>query len=106
MSRIDPRPPAANMQSTRDQRGGMLDGPFTTNLVLGQMASQITQEMMDFASRRMRAQLQFVSSLPVGDMKGMMEAQFRFFEEASRDYAKEFTHVTDVLRQASTPPKG
>jgi hypothetical protein len=79
----------------------LLDGPFAANLMVGQMASQITQEIMDFAGRRMRAQMDFVSSMPVGDVKGMMEAQFRFFEQASRDYAEEIGHVADVVRKTA-----
>jgi hypothetical protein len=39
--------------------------------------------------------------MPVGDVKGMMEAQFRFFEQASRDYAEEIGHVADVVRKTA-----
>lgn len=96
MSRIEtpgPAPATAGFAS-------LTDAPFVANVMLGQMASQITQEMVEFAQRRMKAQMEFVSSLPIGDVKGMMEAQFRFFEQASRDYAEEIGHVADVVRKA------
>jgi hypothetical protein len=73
--------------------------PFAANLMLSEMAAQITQEMLDFSGRRMRAQMEFVSSMPVGDMKGMMEAQFRFLAQASQDYAQEIAQVGAVIRR-------
>lgn len=103
MSHIDLPPPATEKQESPRETALATDGPFAANMMLGQMASEITQEVMDFAGRRMRAQLDFVSTLPVGDVKGMMEAQFRFFEQASRDYTQEFNQVTEVVRKAASP---
>ena len=95
MSRIETQAPqpAAGLAA-------LAETPFAANLMLGQMASQIAQEMAEFAQRRMKAQMDFMASLPLGDVKGMMEAQFRFFEQASRDYAEEIGHVADVVRKA------
>ncbi len=112
MSRIDPQKPqpaqgAAPPQGVAGLPNGLAaltDGPFAANLMLGQMASQITQEIVDFAGRRMRAQMDFVSTLPMGDMKGMIEAQFRFMEQASRDYADEISHVSEVIRKVTVAP--
>ncbi|MGG5818679.1 hypothetical protein [Falsiroseomonas sp. HW251] len=94
MSRIDTTTPQPQGLAA------LTETPFTANLMLGEMASQVTQEMMDFAQRRMKAQAEFVASLPLGDIKGLMEAQFRFLEQASRDYAEEIGHVADVVRKA------
>jgi hypothetical protein len=109
VSRIDSKQTMAERQPNGAALASLVDGPFAANMMMGQMASQITQEIMDFAGRRMRAQMDFVSTLPMGDVKGMMEAQFRFFEQASRDYAEEIGHVADVVRKAAetqTPAKG
>ncbi len=101
MSRIDSKQTMADRPANGAGLASLVDGPLAANVMMGQMASQITQEIMDFAGRRMRAQMDFVSTLPMGDVKGMMEAQFRFFEQASRDYAEEIGHVADVVRKAA-----
>jgi hypothetical protein len=106
MSRIEKQAPAPEQADTHASVAGVADGPFAANLALTGMAAQITQEMMDFAGRRLRAQMDFVSTMPLGDVKGMMEAQFRFLERASRDYAEEFAQVTDVIRKAAESQGG
>jgi hypothetical protein len=102
VSKIDPKARASAGQMTDAGVTSLLEAPLAANMMVGEMASQITQEIVDFTARRMRAQMEFVSSLPVGDVKGMMEAQFRFFEQASRDYADEFGQVAEVVRKATT----
>jgi hypothetical protein len=94
MSRIETQaPPTSGLAA-------LTASPFAANFMIGQMASQMTQEMVEFTQRRMKAQVEFMSSLPMGDVKGMMEAQFRFLEQASRDYAEEIGHVAEVIRKA------
>jgi hypothetical protein len=101
VSKIDSKPLASSPQVTNGGVVSLMEAPLAANMMVGEMASQITQEIMDFAGRRMRAQMEFVSTLPVGDVKGMMEAQFRFFEQASRDYADELGQVAEVVRKAT-----
>ncbi|WP_137177218.1 phasin family protein [Roseomonas sp. AR75] len=104
MSRIETPAPAPAQAQTHAGVATLLDGPFAANLALAGMAAQIAQEMMDFAGRRMRAQMDFVSTMPMGDVKGMMDAQVRFLEQASRDYVAEIAQVTDVMRKAGEAP--
>ena len=101
MSRIEKQPPTPEPRSA-----SMSDSPFAANLMLSEMAAQITQEMLDFSGRRMRAQMEFVSSMPVGDVKGMMEAQFRFFAQASEDYAQEIAQVGEMIRRIADGQSG
>jgi hypothetical protein len=82
------------------------DNPFAANLALSEMAAQITQEMLDFSGRRMRAQMEFVSSMPIGDVKGMMEAQFRFLARASEDYVQEIAQVGEMIRRIADGQSG
>jgi hypothetical protein len=106
MSRIETQPPQAKAddkaQSARPRDPDFgLGEAFAANLAASEIAAQITQEVMDFAGRRMRAQVEFVTSVPqMGDVTGLMEAQFRFLEQASRDYAQEFGQITEVIRRA------
>jgi hypothetical protein len=103
MSRIEKPPPT---QAPEPRSAPMPGNPFAANLVLNEMAAQITQEMLDFSGRRMRAQMEFVSSMPVGDMKGMMEAQFRFLAQASQDYAQEIAQVGEMIRKITDGQSG
>ncbi|WP_158287747.1 hypothetical protein [Falsiroseomonas bella] len=104
MSRIETPAPAP-----APHVAALPESPFAANLMLSEMAAQITQEMLDFSGRRMRAQMEFVSSMPVGDVKGMMEAQFRFLAQASQDYAQEMVQVGEVIRRITdgqSAPRG
>jgi hypothetical protein len=74
---------------------------FAANRELAEIAAAIAAETMDFASRRARAQMEFVREMPsLGDLNGVVEAQRRYFERASRDYVEEFGKLSAVLLQA------
>jgi hypothetical protein len=80
---------------------------FIANREAADAANEIAKEMMDFTSRRLRAQMEFVSEMPqMGDVNGMMAAQLRFLERASRDYAQELGTVSQVLLRAATNGAG
>ena len=65
-----------------------------------EMTATLAQEMADFAGRRLRAQLDFMGALSNwSNPQAMMEAQFRFFAEASKDHADEIGHMSEVLRK-------
>ena len=76
---------------------------FTANREAADAAAEIAKEVMDFTSRRLRAQMEFVSEMPqMGDVNGVMAAQLRFLERASRDYAQELGTVSQVLLRVAT----
>lgn len=66
---------------------------------LAEVALQMTQEMMDFANRRMRAQVEFMDALRrCDDFNGVVEAQLRFVAQTSSDFADEISHLVQVAR--------
>ncbi|WP_237216262.1 phasin family protein [Falsiroseomonas oryziterrae] len=105
MSRIEAKPatpPTSNQAAAPTEFTTWVAGPLAANAMLGGIASQLAQEMLDFAGRRMRAQLDFMAEVPrCGDVPQLIEAQFRFVETATRDYADEVGHVAEVIRKAT-----
>ena len=106
MSKIDSptMPPAARSAQQPAARmqieGALADRFFMTSRQVAEMTATIAQEMVDFAGRRMRAQLDFIGSLPnCSEPQDVMAAQFRFVADASKDYADEIGHMTQVLRR-------
>jgi hypothetical protein len=80
--------------------GALADRFFMTSRQVAEMTATIAQEMVDFAGRRMRAQLDFMGSLPnCSEPQDVMAAQFRFVADASKDYADEISHMSQVLRR-------
>ena len=90
------RPPAAATQI----EGEFAERFFMTGRQIGEMTAALAQEMVDFAGRRVRAQLDFMSALPnCSAPQDVMAAQFRFVAETSKDYADEISHMSEVLRK-------
>ena len=108
MSKIDtPKmPPAAPPAQIPTQlEGAITDQFFATGMQMAQVTALLAQEMVDFASRRMRAQLDFLGAMPNwSDPQEVMTAQFRFAADASKDYAEEMDHLTQVLRRVNDQP--
>jgi hypothetical protein len=81
-----------------------LDPAFAERVMMTQrqmadMSLMMAREMMDFATRRFRAQAEFVESLTrCGDPQQLMETQLRFLAQTSSDYADEMSHIAKAVR--------
>jgi hypothetical protein len=72
---------------------------FMTQRQMADVTLMMAREMMDFATRRFRAQAEFVESLArCGDPQQMMETQLRFVAQATSDYADEMSHMAKTVR--------
>jgi hypothetical protein len=99
--------PATNDTPDAATLSALTERLFTANREATDVATEIAKEMMEFTSRRLRAQMEFVSEMPqMGDVNGVMAAQLRFLERASRDYAQELGTVSQVLLRAAANGNG
>jgi hypothetical protein len=109
MPNVGKAQPAPATQGAPDTAAfaGLTERLFTANRDAADVATEIVKEMMEFTSRRLRAQMEFMSALPqAGDINGVMAAQFRFLERASHDYADEIGVVSQVLLRAASNGNG
>ncbi|MBX6374572.1 MAG: phasin family protein [Acetobacteraceae bacterium] len=64
-----------------------------------EVAMQLTQEMMDFMTRRVRAQVALFETLSrCTDFNTALKAQLDFLSEASADCMDEFAHLAKVAQ--------
>jgi hypothetical protein len=77
---------------------------FQAHRQMAATTAMLTQEMVDFTSRRMRAQSDFVGELlRCADLPTVMATQFRFVADTSRDYAEEINRIACSLRTTMEP---
>jgi hypothetical protein len=111
MSKIDsptmppPAQPTQPLAAGLPIEGALAERFFMTSRQIAEMTALLAQEMVDFTGRRMRAQLDFMGALPnCSEPQDVMAAQFRFVADASKDYAEEINHLSEVLRRMNEEP--
>jgi len=108
VAKIDTSPPAENTAFVGRREAeaapygldpAFAERVFMTQRQIADMTLVMAREMMDFATRRFRAQAEFVESLArCGDPQQMMDAQLRFVAQATSDYADEMSHMAKTVR--------
>ncbi len=95
--------PAGIQPITRllDMEAAMADRLFEAQRQMSDISLTLAGEVIDFATRRLRAQMAFLESLHrCADPQTLLDAQFRFVASTTEDYAAEMATLAQTIQTA------